>query len=283
MIKKIIQDFYMENDDNRIKADVALDSELVGMKIFDDPLIGVVKANDPIFELYSDKYEIMYHKFIRPSDWLESAKTVVSVFLPYSAEVKAGNGRDLRRPSLEWLHGRYEGQLFINKLTSFVKSELEAQGIECVAPSIDKRLAINIGTKKEGYKIRETKLSNDDFWSSWSERHVAFAAGLGTFSLSKNIITEKGSAGRLTSFITNMQFDATERHYKEVNEYCTFCGKCVQNCPVNAIDYEKGKMHTVCSNYLDWVYKKFEPRYACGKCQVVVPCQDKIPEKCIRL
>jgi len=35
--------------------------------------------------------------------------------------------------------------------------------------------------------------------SSWSERHAAYAAGLGTFSLNDALITPKGIAHRLGS------------------------------------------------------------------------------------
>lgn len=278
MIKQLVDDFFEISDGNYIREDVALDSELNGMQLFDKPIIGIASANDPIFETYSNKHDIMYQKFIGPKVWLKSAKSVVSIFLPYSEQVKTGNANNLKRPSLEWLHGRYEGQKFINELSEFIKMKLEHAGHKCVIPSIDDRLDVRIGTRTNKDVNTSLSLTNADYWSSWSERHVAFAAGLGTFGLSKNIITRKGSAGRLTSIIIDIDFKATERPYTDVYEYCTFCGQCISNCPVNAIHINKGKEHTVCSKYIDWVLKEYYPRYACGKCQVKVPCQDGIPE-----
>ena len=35
------------------------------------------------------------------------------------------------------------------------------------------------------------------YFSNWSERHIAYAAGLGTFSLSDGFIIERGIAHRL--------------------------------------------------------------------------------------
>lgn len=184
MLKEIIDGFYMENNENNIKEELAFSSHLIGMKIFDDPIFGVAKASDPIFELFSDEYEVMYNKFQKPNEWLDSAKTVVSIFLPYSVDVKIGNGENLRRPSLEWLHGRYEGQIFINKLSLFIKKKLEEKGLDCVVPSLDERYIVNIGTRNAN-EANKILLSNSDFWSNWSERHIAFSTGLGTFSLSK--------------------------------------------------------------------------------------------------
>lgn len=55
------------------------------------------------------------------------------------------------------------------------------------------------------------------------------------------------------------------------------CGKCVRNCPVNAITIENGKNNHTCSVFLDITSEKYKPRYGCGKCQVEVPCESRIP------
>lgn len=278
MIDRIVEEFFRNTKGNTIGADEALDSNLVGLTLFDKPIIGYADANDQIFNAYFEEYDIMFNKFVKPDQWLDSAKTVVSIFLPYSGAVKKGNGENLKRPSLEWLHGRYEGQVLINELSAYIQSEIEAVGHKCIVPSLDERLKVNIATRNHSDGNDYTRLTNSDFWSNWSERHVAYAAGLGTFGLSKSIITEKGSAGRLTSFITDIEFDVTQRPYTDVYEYCSFCGQCISNCPVNAISLGEGKKHTVCSRYIDWVFEKHAPRYACGKCQVEVSCQDSRPK-----
>jgi len=37
-------------------------------------------------------------------------------------------------------------------------------------------------------------------FSNWSERHIAYVAGLGTFSLADSFITEKGAANRVAAW-----------------------------------------------------------------------------------
>ena len=124
--------------------------------------------------------------------------------------------------------------------------------------------------------------------SNWSERHAAYAAGLGTFGLSKGLITEKGMAGRFGSVITDAEFSPTIRPYSDPFEYCTMCGACMMRCPAGAIDKSKGcalgKDQLICGPYLSGSrLPKHGPnervRYGCGKCQVGVPCENGIPKK----
>ena len=279
MIEQVVNRFFETRRGNFIDKEIALTPSLVGMKIFDTPLIGIADARDPIFETFFKQEEIVYGQFMTPDLWLNTAKSVISIFLPYTDDVKKGNAANLKRPTMEWLHGRYEGQQFIIALSKYVQKAFEDQGYKCVVPGLSEQLKVNTGTHLVQDKKAQKYLTNKDFWSNWSERHVAFAAGLGTFGLSKNIITAKGSAGRLTSFITDADLKTTKRKYTQIYENCSLCGACIPNCPVNAIHRESGKHHTVCSRYLDWVAEHYKPRYACGKCQVSVPCQDCIPKK----
>ena len=117
-----------------------------------------------------------------------------------------------------------------------------------------------------------------EFSSNWSERHVAYIAGLGTFGLSRGLITEKGMAGRFGSLVTTAELPVTERPYTDLYEYCSRCGACIRRCPVGAITQE-GKRHEPCSEYLAEMKHRFAPRYGCGKCQVKVPCMAGIPKK----
>ncbi|MPM73368.1 hypothetical protein SDC9_120348 [bioreactor metagenome] len=119
------------------------------------------------------------------------------------------------------------------------------------------------------------------YTSNWSERHVAYVCGLGTFSLSKGLITEKGVSGRFGSLVTTAPLTVTPRAYSELYEYCVFCGACARNCPAEAIaiDPEVGKRHAPCAAFLDEYRPQYAPRYGCGKCQVRVPCRDGIPRR----
>ena len=84
-------------------------------------------------------------------------------------------------------------------------------------------------------------------------------------------------AGRFSSIITNYTHIPTERTYKGSHEYCTMCGKCISSCPVRAISYRDGKDHKKCSRFLEFIAIKHQPRSGCGKCQVKLPCSDRIP------
>lgn len=128
----------------------------------------------------------------------------------------------------------------------------------------------------------------EPFKSNWSERHAAYAAGLGTFGLSKGLITKKGMAGRIGSLITDAYFEPTVREYKDPFEYCTRCGACQNRCPGQAIDITRGmalaKDQIKCVSHISNSTKKpfgvnKRVRYGCGKCQVSLPCSDAIPIK----
>ncbi|MHC6202316.1 4Fe-4S binding protein [Breznakiellaceae bacterium SP9] len=193
-----------------------------------------------------------------------------SLFLPFSETVKAANRQDLRLPAFEWLHARIEGQKFQDELCGYIVTLLRDAGFDAVCPMIDPRFAAaspSITDKNEqGF-----------FTSNWSERHIAYACGLGTFGLSKGLITVKGVAGRYSSVISSGVFEPDKRQYTGIYDYCTRCGACVQNCPAGAISLEHGKSHPLCSEFVESTREKYRPRYGCGKCQVKVPCESARP------
>lgn len=272
MIKKFTENFITKN--GRIREE-AINESLIGLRIFDEPIIGYASAEDEIFKRYVEDEKIIYGKFMPPKEWMEGIKTIISIFFPYSKEVKRGNSRDMKFPSKEWLYARYEGQKIIDSCTESIVNMLIKNECHAMSLSLDKRFLSNKGTSIED----NVKNSNERFYSNWSERHIAYASGLGTFGLSKGLITKNGVAGRFTSIITDYEHPANIRNYEGIYDYCSMCGKCIENCPVNAISLEKGKDHTRCSNFLDFTGKKFKPRYRCGKCQVGVPCESIRPQK----
>lgn len=275
MIENIVVDFIQNPKRNHVSEEDAIDESVAGLKLFDTPLIGYADAGDELFNQFKTDTKITNGRFMPPKEWLPDANTVISVFFPYSKEVKAGNKRDMIQSSNEWLHARYEGQKVVVELSGYLIEKLTEIGYQCVAPGIDDRFRSFGGTGTGGKKA----ITNADFGSNWSERHVGFVAGLGTFGLSKGLITKKGIAGRFTSIITDMKHDPTPRDYQDVYEYCTMCGVCIRNCPADAITVEDGKDHLLCSEYLDRSLDTFYPRYGCGKCQVKVPCENGIPKK----
>jgi Uncharacterized Fe-S protein len=253
------------SDMNYISSDKALLPELAGKRIFDSPIFGFGDPNDQyLAELSSEDLPL-----ILPKEWFPSVKTIISVFFPYSSELKRNNRIKKDRISYEWLHVRIDGQALINMFLKELKEEIEKEGYRSMIPFQDPR-----------YVSSRFKDSPDDFpkySSNWSERHVAYACGLGTFSLTRAVITEKGAAGRFGSILTTMETEFTE-HHKGLHDNCTMCGACIKKCPVSAISLS-GKDNSKCAEHLRNVLEMHDPYYGCSECQVGVPCENKIPKR----
>jgi len=262
-IIKMASNFIERSEYNTVSKEAAISDKVVGMKIFDEPIFAFASSGDEYFKLFKDPFIIGEH-FILPKEWLAESKTVISFFLPFTEEVKRSNSRDMNWPSEEWLHGRIEGQAFLNKLCKYLEEELKNAGYNSLVPSLDNRFWSKTGT-------------DNQFTSNWSERHAAFVCGLGTFSLSKGLITKKGVAGRFGSIITELELIPDKREYEKIYEYCSMCGACAKNCPAGAISLDKGKNHKICSDFLNITSEKYKPRHGCGKWQVRVPCESCIP------
>ncbi|HQE66165.1 MAG TPA: 4Fe-4S binding protein [Bacillota bacterium] len=263
--------YFVENSkDNYITKHAAISDKVAGMKIFEEPIFAFGSADDEYFSLLKKPSVIGKH-FLLPKEWLPQSETVISFFLPFSEAVRKGNAEDRVWPSEEWLHGRIEGQIMVNSLCLYLKSLLTSAGYDCIIPSLDERF----------WSITKPESTSShpgvSFSSNWSERHAAFVCGLGTFGLSKGLISKKGMSGRIGSIITELFLPPDNREYTGIYEYCSMCGTCVKNCPVNAISIEKGKNHNQCSDFLNKISARYKPRYGCGKCQVAVPCESEIP------
>lgn len=273
-IIKLAEDFTKSSEYNRIGKDIAIGQEVAGMQIYDSPIFAFGAADDSFFQDLKNP-DIVGDHIMLPKDWLPEAKTVITFFLPFTESVRESNRKCPTWPSAGWLHGRIEGQTFIGKLCLYLQTGLQNAGYKTLVPSMDKRFWSGTGANKP--KPGTNNAPPTPFTSNWSERHAGFICGLGTFGLSKGIITPKGMAGRLGSVITELVLTPDARDYLDPYEYCIKCGSCVDNCPVGAITIEDGKDHTICSPFLDTTARKFKPRYGCGKCQVSVPCETCIP------
>lgn len=267
----LAQDFVSNDPENRIWEDYAIVPSVIGLQMYDPPLMKIADATDPAFELLK-KTEAIGPHFMTPSEWLQEARSVICLFLPISNKIRESNRKRMDWPSPGWLHARIEGQAMINKLNDMLREAIIAAGYDALSPSADPHFFAR--------EHRSDDVSDDlEFTSNWSERHVAFVSGLGTFGLSKGLITEQGVAGRYTSIITNMELPADHRPYTDHYEYCSMCGACAKNCPAGAISIEGGKDHVKCADYMNLTKVKYKPRYGCGKCQVNVPCEAKSCQK----
>ena len=129
--------------------------------------------------------------------------------------------------------------------------------------------------------------------SNWSERHVAYAAGHGTFSLSDGLITECGIAHRCGSVVTSLVIPTSRRTARSPYSNCLFyrgvnCRACIERCPAGAIT-DKGHDKNKCLQYLTEIgyastflndsYDNDKSVAGCGLCQTKVPCEFQNPTK----
>ena len=265
-MKEYILQFQENDASNRINADIAKKPEYSGMKIHEGVICGVAAANDDVIVSLKSNKEANID-MMQPEEWLPGAKSVISFFTPFTRWITEENA-DGNWPSDAWMHGRIEGQASSNKAFSELADMIRREGHDSVIPTLDPR--IKVFMKFAGYP-------KSLYTTNWSERHVAFAAGLGTFGLSRGVITELGMAGRFMSIVTTLEIEPTPRPYTGLLEYCAKCGDCIRACPPDAISLERLKDHDICDAYLYEIRQKEEPYYGCGKCQCGMSCSFGIP------
>ncbi len=274
-IIKLIAEVYVQCAENYVTKEDAIDEAMVGLKLFEEPIVAFGSAEDPLFAECKKSHIVGPWHWL-PSEWLPESKTVISLFFPFSEQIKSDNRPLKDRPSHAWLHGRIEGQFYLNTYMKQFKEKLAAEGIQGCVPAIDGRFKVVMaGNAGEAYGPQGEQV----YGSNWSERHAAYICGLGTFGLSKGLITEKGMAGRFASIIIDAEMEPTKRNYSDPYEYCTQCGACIVRCPVDAITLEEGKDHKICSDWQNLMGERYKPRYGCGLCQTRVPCESQIPER----
>lgn len=275
-IVKTIQDFVETSSENTLKNqnnDKAFEMPLVGLSRGDDPLYEAYKRHVGPFHLTPwEIFAVTFRDFsIRPEEL-----TVISWILPHNSATKVDNRKEKFYPSERWARARIFGEEVNEKLRKHAVASLEAKGYRAVAPALSPQFSIRISTDY-GYA------------STWSERHAAYASGLGTFGLCAGLITAVGKAMRTGSIIAQIPAPPTPRPYEDHHAYCLFfsqgtCGKCISRCPVGAIT-EAGKDKEKCYKHLfpltkDYVTSNYGfDGYGCGLCQTGVPCESQIPNK----
>lgn len=275
-----IKAFLETDDSNKIKTD--------GTYIFNpNVLVGFVSADDPIFLKYKSiigDFHLTpveaYTKYCKKNDLKCSTNnlSVVAYILPISQATKEENLRySNKMPSERWAHTRLFGEQANQKLQKVLVRELKKEGVTAVAPMAERYL----------FKIKR-KHEKGVWASTWSHRHMAYAAGLGSFGLSDGFLNEKGIAMRCGSIIIDYKLPSDgNKRPDNPYEYCTNCGKCITRCPVEAISLETRHDKQLCSEHvmsaIPYIKEHYQiDIYACGLCQVGVPCEHGIPSKNIK-
>ena len=204
---------------------------------------------------------------------------MISWVLPQREMVRQANRRAKKYPAEEWARIRIFGEKCNVALRNHVKESLEKAGYPAVAPMLVPNWAI-VNSQRFGYA------------SSWSERHAAHAAGLGTFGLCDGLITAKGKAMRVGSVVTRMVIEPTPRPYSDHHAYCSFfvdgsCGKCIDRCPARAIttaghDKEKCRDPPGAPAGITWPRPTTSPAMVAACARWGCPARAGIPVKAAR-
>jgi ferredoxin len=290
-----VESFFNSSELNR------LPEEYRSGRIFEQPLIGVSRGNDHIFQRFK---EVVGPKHLTPAEaWVQSnllygedlaaRLRVVSIVFPYTNQVRrAGEaGADGGMPPEIYCVARNLAGPFMSSMQKGMEQLFQGQGFQ--ATSVTHSEMYEVLTEHEPYHM----------YSTWSERHVAFAAGLGTFSLHDALITEAGCNIRLASVITDAPLEQTPRISDEPYANCLhfargICGECIAKCPAGAIT-EQGHDKQKCSWHGRKVREEMHKRplklllassqlringeirirypVGCALCQFGVPCMDRNP------
>jgi epoxyqueuosine reductase len=217
--------YYGSKPNDPSEYDKLKSDETIGMRFFQVPVFSVGRADDPGFETIRQPGVVGPHHRM-PADWLPGAKSVISFFLPFDERIRRSNTLDPAVPSDEWLFGRVDGQQHLYSLGAAVCAAFAEEGYRAVCPQTDDRYIMRV-------KPEETDRPIPYYSSNWSERHVGYVTGLGTFGLSTDFISKAGSCGRLISVVTDWDTAADEKDYGHWLDYCNRCGACLRRCPAD--------------------------------------------------
>jgi len=257
------------------------------LRMFSKPLVKFADGDDPLFDqlksIISPEHltprEAIGLAYNKKPEELPEKISVISWILPIIETTRRSNRNETAGPSRFWSHTRWFGEKFNNALREYVTDILTEMGYLAVAPALQPYFKMN---------------SNEiGLYTNWSERHVAFAAGQGTFGLSDGFISEKGVAHRCGSVVTDMSLPVSPRFAQDPYDNCLFkfdgsCKVCAARCPAGAIT-ARGHDKKKCSDYLyslGYSPKEFEKGYdletsvaGCGLCQTKTPCEYRVPLK----
>ena len=262
---------YIANSPNNVMPDFS------GEHMWDEPLVGFANGDDPLF---TESKKIIGDFHVTPREALEMI-SVISYFLPSTKLIRESMRKEPEICSLRWNRARWFGQECNFRLQRHLVVLLEDLGYHAIAPEQEAWFEIKI----EGPHAPASR---------WSQRHVGYVAGLGTFSINDSFITAKGAAGRMGSIVCDIPIVPSARDAKDYRENCLFvhegtCGTCIKRCPAGAIS-DKGHDKAKCFAYLftdmpqrvkeQGRTENFIGSYiGCGFCQTGVPCEGRIPAR----
>ncbi len=275
-IETIIHDFWAQSALNSLHLDS-------GEQAWREPHLAVAAADDPFFAQLQEQIGPFlwtpaeaYALAFPDAPAAAAELRVISYVLPQTEATRSDQCREQQVPAGRWARSRFYGEEFNCALRSHLAAKLSELGFPAVAPE-----------RLPGFDYRKSEKFG--IASNWSERHVAFIAGHGTFGLSDGLITRYGKAVRFGSVVVKAALPVTERVYGNDHQaWCLWyakgkCGACAKRCPADAITTSEGHLKPLCFQYIREVTAPYcTQAYGtgstpCGLCQVRIPCEAQIP------
>lgn len=242
-------------------------------EFFDAPLAGVAAADDSFWETYKrviGGFHWTPREALREVCPEAAAQSVVCWILPANETVRAANRAEAKFPAAAWARARTFGEKSNEAMRRGLSGFLTDAGFPTTAPHLN----------------ADYGLALQRFASSWSERHAAFVAGLGTFGLSAGLITRRGKAMRIGTVVSTLPLEPDARPYgDDPFAWCTRCGACARRCPARAIGATpEARDKAACGDYMGTAVEAqralrygFQGPLGCGLCQTGVPCESSLP------
>jgi len=227
-LEKTIAAIVRESPGNRLK-------DFDGQEIFSGVRVGIADGDDALFERFQS---VVSPNHILPRAFLERVSAegsnvtqvrVISWALAFAEPIRRSN-RSVSWPSKMYSAARNNGGALNFVLSRKLGEYFRNQGYVAEAPRLTDTY--------DAFRLLAVT-----FASTWSERHIAYAAGLGRFGLNGSLITPLGSHVRLGSLVVNSPLDLTMASRGSYRAECwesggKVCGQCILRCPVGAISSE---------------------------------------------
>ena len=275
-VETVIRNFWASSPSNSLHL-------VSGEKAWAEPHVAIARGDDPLFLRHKEMIGPFLwtpeeaYRMAFPDDPAPARELrVISYVLPQTPETCADQRLQKDMPTERWARSRFFGEEFNCDLRLHLAATLTKAGYPCVAPE---RLPDFAYQQSERFGIA----------SNWSERHAAFIAGHGTFSLSDAMITRWGKAVRFGSVVARIDLPATERVYGDNHHaWCLWyargtCGACAKRCPADAITTGDGHDKQACFSYIRETTTPYATKTygtgatPCGLCQVKIPCEAQVP------
>lgn len=275
-LENFIRSFLAQPENNNLGPDTdepAWEKFVLGFSRADDPLYGFLKEH--IGQEHWTPAEAFALGISGEEDPPAPEElTVVSWALAQTEKTKAANRQQTSYPAEAWARARSYGQRCQRRLHRALVEALASRGCQAVAPGL-------LPEHRETQSPRLGRASN------WSERHVAYISGLGTFGLCGGLITELGQAVRLGSLVIRAHIIVTPRPEGGPFAHCLFyrdgsCTACADRCPVGSVS-PAGRDKEACAqrvqiDAVDFLKREYNlDSSGCGLCQTAVPCESCIP------